>query len=268
MNNINPVPNQNTLIDKSLRIARRKAEKNEQVLPRAANWIHNMVSSTVTSFPDMDDLDEYVAEMISLSFTIDDVKKSLGGVYSVGSIAQEAAKTGSVSVFVGRLSEAIEKRQDDFERLHLVRKEFRRLPTLLDTYRVALVGYPNTGKTSLLSDLTGADPDIQSYEFTTKYVNAGTMETIFGDVQILDTPGVLLRDDKRNEIEKRAFITARYAADECVVVGQDIFGDSDHQKVVEAFTYRDNVPVLYGEGGVQTVSELKKELISRLKRVQ
>lgn len=268
MNNINPVPNQDTLIDKSLSIARRKADRNEQVLNIAANWIYNILSSTVSSFPDMDNLDEYSAEMISLNFDIDEVKQALGGVHSVGSIAKDSARTGNISVFVGRLSEAIEKRQGQFETLHLVRKEFRLLPTLIDTYRVVLVGYPNVGKTSLLADLTGASPDIQSYEFTTKYINAGTINSVFGKIQVLDTPGVLLREGKKNEIEERAFITARYAGDDVVVVGQNVFSDRDHSKVVEEFTRRGKKPLLYGEEGLGTPEALTKELVNRLRQIQ
>ena len=262
--NIPPVPHIEDVFERGMSKGKRKSTQPRNQVMIAAKHIEAQCRHVVRAFPSMESLDEFTEQMLRLQFSIDDIKQSLGTVSYVGKTAIRTARaTPKIGSFVGRMSGVVEKAQPAFRMLADLRREFRKLPSLLDTMRVALVGYPNTGKTSLLADITGANPDIQSYSFTTKYVNAGTLESPYGMIQLLDTPGVLVRD-KKNDIERRAFITSRYAAHETVVVAQDLFEERDHDKVVEAFTYRRTNPIVY-RGDTAT---LKKELIRRLKLFQ
>lgn len=54
--------------------------------------------------------------------------------------------------------------------------------------QVALIGPPNTGKSSLLAALTKAQPQIADYPFTTRTPLAGMMRFENVQVQLLDTP--------------------------------------------------------------------------------
>ena len=57
---------------------------------------------------------------------------------------------------------------------------------------VGLVGYPNAGKSTLLSKLTNASPKIASYPFTTINPIIGTLEyDDFNRVKIADIPGLI-----------------------------------------------------------------------------
>jgi GTP-binding protein len=56
---------------------------------------------------------------------------------------------------------------------------------------VGLVGLPNAGKSTLLSVLTNAHPEIASYPFTTKIPNLGVLQHHEREIVIADIPGII-----------------------------------------------------------------------------
>ena len=57
---------------------------------------------------------------------------------------------------------------------------------------VGLIGFPNVGKSTLLSRVTAATPKIANYHFTTIYPNLGVVKTEYGDSFVrADIPGVI-----------------------------------------------------------------------------
>lgn len=56
---------------------------------------------------------------------------------------------------------------------------------------VGFVGFPNAGKSSLLSALTNAHPKIGDYPFTTKIPNLGVLEYHGHDIVLADIPGII-----------------------------------------------------------------------------
>lgn len=56
---------------------------------------------------------------------------------------------------------------------------------------VGFVGFPNAGKSSLLSALTNAHPKIGDYPFTTKIPNLGVLSFHGHDIVLADIPGII-----------------------------------------------------------------------------
>src|SRR3989338_1390723 len=58
--------------------------------------------------------------------------------------------------------------------------------------QIVFVGYPNIGKSTLLSKITNATPKIANYEFTTLIPEVGMMDCKGARVQVVDLPGLIL----------------------------------------------------------------------------
>ncbi|MCK4421943.1 TGS domain-containing protein [candidate division WOR-3 bacterium] len=89
-------------------------------------------------------------------------------------------------------------RADLNARIAKLKKEARKKPQIqrMDLYTVAkegigqvvLMGPPNSGKSTILSRLTNASPDIAAYPFTTQKPDVGMIEYENVQIQLVDTP--------------------------------------------------------------------------------
>jgi len=61
---------------------------------------------------------------------------------------------------------------------------------------IGIVGPPNSGKTSLLTRMTDALPEVAEYPFSTKEVNIGTMERKASAYIVVDTPPIVAGSSK------------------------------------------------------------------------
>lgn len=188
----------------------------------------------IKSFPNTEGLPEFYQEMIKCCVDYNKLKKSLGAVNWAKNMITEIYRKQSPKLkyaskvkdanearnhFFGRASSIVNQINSNLVYLEQARKIMKEFPSIKQKmYTIAIAGFPNVGKTTLLSKLTESRPEIAAYAFTTKQINVGYMKTDYGKMQFLDTPGTLNRFNAMNNIEKQAYLAIKYCADLVIYV--------------------------------------------------
>lgn len=197
--------------------------------------IKDTFTGYVDKFPRIEKEEDFFPELVDLVIGIDQYKKSLGAMNwaanRVERIKTEAlrnvrrSKDASVIEhvrigFYGRLASIIDQVSDDLDFLQGCKNKFRNLPSIdAKVATVVVAGFPNVGKSKLVTVLSTATPEIAPYPFTTKGIVVGHIEDEWRKFQIIDTPGLLDRElSERNDIEKQAILALRYLTHVILVV--------------------------------------------------
>ena len=214
----------------------------------------------IAKYPNFDNLNEFYTQLLKLTLDYHSLKKSLGSVsWTVDKIRELSTDTirrvkrgssvdtvgGYLKQFYGRISSVLKQVDKEFVALHHARQVMRDYPSIKDEFTVSLTGFPNVGKSTLLSQLTPAKPEINSYAFTTKKLNQGYMHKSAFTIQCIDTPGTLNRPDRMNPIEKIAYLAMKYLANTIVFVfdlTEDSYSLKDQLKLLEVIK-RYNKPI-------------------------
>lgn len=77
--------------------------------------------------------------------------------------------------------------------------------------RVALIGFPSVGKSSLLQALTGVESEAGAYDFTTLTCIPGVIEHNDCKIQLLDLPGIIMGAAQGKGRGRQVIATARSA---------------------------------------------------------
>lgn len=112
---------------------------------------------------------------------------------------------------------------------------------------VAIAGFPNVGKTTLLSKITSSTPEINSYAFTTKGLNLGYAKMKNLKIQFIDTPGTLNRLNKMNSIEKQAHLAMKYVTDIIIYIFDltESYPLADQEKLFKRIKEYDLPEIIY-----------------------
>lgn len=119
----------------------------------------------------------------------------------------------------GRLASFVREVDDDLRRLQDAAAFLDERPRLgRELPTVAVAGFPNVGKSSLVARLSTARPKVADYPFTTLALSVGHADLGFDRLELVDTPGVLGRRERANPAEAEAEAAVRHAVDVVVFV--------------------------------------------------
>ena len=198
------------------------------------NELSQQLMKVMKSFPSFDNLSEFYKELIDVTLDMAQLKRSLASLKWCAEKNREFLRMYKNKIknateipiinqhrreFYGRVSSTLKQIRKNLEYLELSRKtmlDFPSIKTSLTT--IAIAGFPNVGKSTLLSKLTTAKPKIAAYAFTTQGVNLGYGEFNGEKIQFLDIPGTLARFEKQNTIERIATLAIKYVAEAIIYV--------------------------------------------------
>jgi len=215
------IPTSQELLDKAFRRASKAGltpGKDEIVILTAGNILSDNLANLIRSFPSLDSLPPFYREIADIAVSIDDMRISLSRLgwasKQIRRITRECKgnmrRGGDISVnkkaAFGRMSSVLKSIDKDLVFLNDARNKLRKIPFIDPALPTILIaGYPNVGKSSFISQVTGARPEIASYPFTTKGIFVGHFTRGYQKYQVVDTPGLLDRPlSDRNEIERQS----------------------------------------------------------------
>lgn len=270
---INTVPTSDELLDKSFRRATRAMsgktitgrktalQANESMVLTAANILTDNLKNIVRRFPTFENLPPFYYELADVIVGVDDMRKSLSRLDWASAKIHEVARDHVAMMrktrdplpvrkqCFGRLASIIGSIDKDLLFLNESRNKLRKLPSVHDEPTIVVAGYPNIGKSSYVTKVTGATPEIAPYPFTTKGVSIGHFFVGHDRYQVLDTPGLLDRPmSDRNEIELQAITALRnldavvlFIIDASETCGYEI---KDQKRMLEEVRREFKLPVL------------------------
>lgn len=238
------IPTPDELLDKGFRRGKKSADlMRTQKMPKhmkgkkieetrvitACQVIKDKLKSIIDSVPIIEDLPEFYQDYIDITVGVDDLKQSLGALnWAYGILTQLEKDYGGrirkspseratplQKQAYGRIASVVNKIKKDLDFLDFAKQNLRNMPTIdFDATTIVIAGFPNVGKSTLLKKITGANPQVANYPFTTKGIQIGHVEKNWRDIQIIDTPGLLDRPVlEMNDIEMNAILALEHLAD-------------------------------------------------------
>ncbi|MBO7410277.1 MAG: 50S ribosome-binding GTPase [Candidatus Methanomethylophilaceae archaeon] len=197
--------------------------------------ITDALKGYVDKFPRIEKDEDFLPELVDIIIGLDQYKKSLGAINwaynrmeklkneTLRNIRRSKDPEIIESVrgqFYGRTSSLLNQISKDLLFLQDCKNKFRKLPSVdANVPTLVVAGFPNVGKSNLVTVLSSATPEIAPYPFTTNGIIVGHIDDEWRKYQIIDTPGLLDREfSERNDIELQAILALKYLTHVMLVV--------------------------------------------------
>ena len=199
------------------------------------DYLDKQLERAEKSVPQFDTHHPFYQELLPETLNVGKMKQAASHIVSVRKLLKRQIVEGKRSMhtpatdaidhmhkasarYFGRSASIVKSLKQSIEMIHHASQLVKEVPDVkTDVPTLILAGFPNTGKTTLLSRLTGSKAKIASYPFTTKSLQLGYFTMRYREVQVIDTPGLLDRTDElRNPIEKKAMAALKHLAT-CIV---------------------------------------------------
>lgn len=265
---------------KSLQVRGRGLERRRTLEERRIKlydtYLARSLMRVYKNFPDVSRLPPYLQELLETWVGVDQLKLSLGRIK--GSLKalegirddilfriQRARSPEELyklrRQYLDRVYEVLEGIDEDLHRVALARRELRRIPPIDQRLPVVVMaGFPNAGKSSLLKALTGSEPKIAPYPFTTRKLLLGRFSDGYRDIQVVDTPGLLDRPvEKMKPEEREAVLSMKYFADLILFLYDPFQGEEEQKNLYNSLRRRLEKPFLAVVGKADLVEDPEKE---------
>ena len=207
-----------------------KSKRIEETRVRTAcQVIQESFKNILNKTPKVEEMHLFYQDYIDVVVGVDELKKSLGALnWAVGILSKlenqyihkirrsnpENASSIRSEAF-GRISSVVNRIRDELEFLNYTKARLRNMPTVdFEAVTAVIAGFPNVGKSTLLRQITTAEPKVADYPFTTTGIQIGHLERKWQKYQIIDTPGLLDRPiEDMNNIELNAMVALEHLAE-------------------------------------------------------
>jgi len=251
---------------KGKKFDRGKIEKSKTIEISRLNCIKDTLISDLDNhlkeFPSIDSLTPFYNNLIKYTLDYVRLKKSLASLNWLIKKIIEFTKVYSIKIkktqeiekinqyrreYYGRISSLFKKITPDLDYIRNSQITIKKFPIVKEMFTISIFGFPNIGKTTLLSKLTESFPDIQPYAFTTKRLNIGYFRISTEKIQLIDTPGTLNRFDKMNSIEKQADLALKHCSNMIIYIFDitEPYPLKDQQKLFNSIKQIDKPILIY-----------------------
>lgn len=238
----------------------------ERRVVTACQVMKDKLKSIIDAVPEIEELHPFYQDYIDITVGVDSMKQALGALnWAYGILAQlereysnkikrnPSEKASSIQrEAYGRIASVINKIEKDLDFLDFAKASLRNMPTIdFDATTIVIAGFPNVGKSTLLRQLSGADPQVANYPFTTKGIQIGHTERHWKSIQFIDTPGLLDRPVlEMNDIEMNAIVALEHLADAILFIfdGSETCGfhlESQYNLLKQIEKIFDEIPIIY-----------------------
>jgi nucleolar GTP-binding protein len=238
------IPTSEEVLDKAFRRAKKAAAKvrtskihrqhkskriEEVRVQTACQVIRETFEGILKETPHIEELPMFYQDYIDVAVGVDQLKKSLGALNWANGILEKLQNQYTFKIrrsppenaaqvrkaAFGRISSVIKRISDELDFLNYSKQKLRNVPTVdTEATTIVIAGFPNVGKSTLLRQITNAEPQVADYPFTTKGIQIGHFELRWQKYQIIDTPGLLDRPvQDMNPIELNAMVALEHLAD-------------------------------------------------------